>query len=84
MTSFEKIFDHCFNHSSARALLIFASVFVLVSIVYAKEYVQIAFLTFFYAFVAHLLTTLRKDESLGSSFVGPDPWQVVWFTLKIK
>ena len=61
---FEKVIEFCFDHSTARAFLIFSGIFLIFSIGYAKEYTLIAFFTFFYALIAHRIVVLRKEEKL--------------------
>lgn len=69
------------KHSIAQAFLIFSGSLVIISILWSKEYVNLAFFTLFYALIAHYLTALRKHESLGRYAVGNNKDQVVLFTI---
>ncbi|KKU18009.1 MAG: hypothetical protein UX27_C0023G0002 [Candidatus Azambacteria bacterium GW2011_GWA2_45_90] len=66
---FKKITEFSFEHSTARAFLVFSSIFLIFSIGYAKEYVLIAFFTFFYALVAHRIVVFRKTPKWGDNAV---------------
>ena len=70
MEKVEKIFEFCFEHSTARAFLIFSAIFIIFSAVYAKEYVLISLFFLFYAFVAYRIVVLRKAEKWGDYAVG--------------
>ena len=69
------------EHSIAQTFFAFSGILVIISIWTASNYVPLSFFTLFYAFIAHVLTALRRHESLGKYFVGNDKWQIVWFTL---
>lgn len=76
-----KIIKEGLHHSIAQAFLIFSGLLVVISMLWAKEYVGIAFFTLFYALIAHYLTALRRHESLGQYAVGKHKEQIVLFTL---
>ena len=66
---FKRITEFSFEHSTARAFLVFSSIFLIFSIGYAKEYSLIAFFTFFYSLVAHRIVVFRKTPKWGDSAV---------------
>lgn len=69
------------QHSTAQAFLIFSGFLVVVSMLWAKEYINIVFFTLFYALIVHYLTALRRHESLGRYAVGSDHKQGIRFTV---
>lgn len=69
------------KHSVAQTFLVFSGVLVIVSIWSTENNVLVSFFTLFYALITHSLTSLRKHESLGESFVGDDKGQVIWLTV---
>lgn len=77
-----KIIKFGFEHSTARAFLIFSGVFIIFSIGYAKEFVPLAFFTFFYAFVAYRIVVLRKAEVWGDYAVGDNFGALLYFLIE--
>lgn len=69
------------RHSIAQAFLIFSGFLVVISMLWAKEYINVVFFTLFYALIVHYLTALRRHESLGKYAVGNDKLQILLFTL---
>lgn len=77
-----KIIEFGFEHSTARAFLIFSGIFVIFSIGYAKEYTSIAFFTFFYAFIVYRIVILRKTEIWGDYAVGDNFGALLYFLIE--
>lgn len=76
-----KIINVGLQHSIAQAFLIFSGLLVVISMLWAKEYIGIVFFTLFYALIAHYLTALRRHESLGQYAVGKHKEQIILFIL---
>lgn len=70
MEKIEKILEFCFEHSTARAFLVFSAIFVIFSVGYAQKYVPISLFFLFYAFIAYRIVVLRKAEKWGNYAVG--------------
>lgn len=77
-----KIIEFGFEHSTARAFLIFSGILVIFSRGYDKEYISIAFFTFFYAFVAYRIVVLRKAEVWGDYAVGDNFGALLYFLIE--
>lgn len=69
------------KHSVTQTFLVFSGVLVIISIWSTENNVLVSFFTLFYALITHSLTSLRKHESLGESFVGGDKGQVILLTI---
>lgn len=57
-----KSIESIFLHSTARAFLVFSSILLIFSIGYAKEFILVAFFTFFYALIAHRMAVFKRVE----------------------
>ena len=78
-----KTVKFAFEHSTARALLIFSGLLVIFSMGYAKEFVSVAFFTFFYALVAYKIIVLRKAEVWGNYAVGDTLGAILYFLVDL-
>lgn len=79
----QKLIKFAFEHSTARALLIFSGILVIFSIGYAKEFSSVAFFTFFYAFVAYKILVLKKAEVWGRYAVGDTLGALLYFIIDL-
>lgn len=77
----QKIIEFCFEHSTARAFLVFSGILVIFSMGYAKEFISIAFFTLFYAFIAYRIVVLRKAEVWGDYAAGDSLGALLYFVI---
>ena len=77
------IIKFSFEHSTARALLVFSAIFVIFSIGYTntKEFTPIAFFTFFYAFIAYRLKVISVKEVWGDYAIGDNCGALLYFLI---